>query len=233
MCWWTVARRDIISTTPLSPDFGTDWMSTRCWTCHEKSQPPGGEELNGTAQGVLRGHVIDDKGVRRLIQLSSPIAPGLGRNLFSVKQAARNDVVSVADMTNPMLETHNHTFPLQELGHNLYSFSLDLDGSDNGPELVMQAAAKANLCHRRLGHLNRKSLNLLKNLDNNGLSFDGLVPNCNVCAVGKITSTCWKQRYFTRTLTMQTKPYNLCSVTPPFPRKIASKTISKNGTPTV
>ena len=59
-----------------------------CWTCHEKSQPPGGWELNGTAQGVLRGHVIDGKGVRRIIQLSCLIVPGLGRSLFSVKQAA-------------------------------------------------------------------------------------------------------------------------------------------------
>ena len=49
----------------------------------------------------------------------------------------------------------------------------------------MQAAANANLWHRRLGHLNRKSLSLLKNLDNNGVSFDGPVPDCDVCAVGK------------------------------------------------
>ena len=75
-------------------------------------------------------------------------------------------------MTNPRLETHNHTFPLQELGHVLYFFSLDLAGSSNGPQLAMQAAANANLWHRQLGHLNRKSLSLLKNLDNNGVSFD-------------------------------------------------------------
>ena len=85
-----------------------------------------GGGLNSTAQGVLRGHVIDDKGVRRLIQLSCLIVPGLGRNLFSVKQAARNGVVCMFDMTNPRLETHNHTFPLQDLGHDLYYFSLDL-----------------------------------------------------------------------------------------------------------
>ena len=85
-----------------------------------------GGGLNGTAQGVLRGHVIDDKGVRRLFRLSCLIVPGLGRNLFSVKQAARYDVMSIFDMTNPRLGTHNHTFPLQDLGHDLYYFSLDL-----------------------------------------------------------------------------------------------------------
>ena len=49
----------------------------------------------------------------------------------------------------------------------------------------MQAAANANLWHRRPRHLNRRSLSLLTNLDNNGLSFDGPVPDCDVCAVGK------------------------------------------------
>ena len=145
----------------------------------------GGGETNGTAQGVLRGHVIDDKGVRRLIQLSCLIAPGLGRIRFSVKQAARNGVVSISDMTNPRLETHDRTCPLQELGHDLYYFSLDLAGCGNGSKLAMQAASNINLWHRRLGHLNRKSSSLLKNLDNNGVSFDGPVPDCDVCAVGK------------------------------------------------
>ena len=42
-----------------------------------------------------------------------------------------------------------------------------------------------NLWHGRLGHLNRKSLDLLKNLDNNVVSFDGPVPDCDVCAVSK------------------------------------------------
>lgn len=50
--------------------------------CREKSPPPGGGQLNGIAQRVLRGHVIDDKGVRCLIQLSRLVVPGLGRNLF-------------------------------------------------------------------------------------------------------------------------------------------------------
>ena len=44
----------------------------------------------------------------------------------------------------------------------------------------MQAAANATLWHWRLGQLNRKSLSLLKSLDNNGVSFDGPVPDCDV-----------------------------------------------------
>ena len=36
-----------------------------------------------------------------------------------------------------------------------------------------------------MGNLNRKSLNLLKKVNNNGVSFDGTVPNCDVCTVGR------------------------------------------------
>ena len=49
----------------------------------------------------------------------------------------------------------------------------------------MQAAGTTTLWHRRMRHLNRKSLDLLKKVNNNGVSVDGTVPDCNVCAVGK------------------------------------------------
>ena len=35
--------------------------------------------------------------------------------MFSTKQAARNGVVTIFDMTKPRLETLDHIFPLQEL----------------------------------------------------------------------------------------------------------------------
>ena len=92
---------------------------------------------------MLKGHVVDDKGVQWSIQRSCLTVPGLGRNLFSVKQAARNCLVSIFGMTNPKLETHNHTFPPKELGS--YSFSLDVAGGGNGPELGIKAAANATL----------------------------------------------------------------------------------------
>ena len=145
----------------------------------------GGHQLEGAGQGLLRGHIIDAQVVQRLIQISELIVPGLGRNLFSAKQASRNGVVSIFDKYNPRLEANNFTLPLQELENDLYFFSLDLISRSSAPELAMQAAATATLWHRRMGHLNRKSLDLLKEVNNNGVSFDETVPNCDVCAVGK------------------------------------------------
>ena len=123
--------------------------------------------------------------MQRLVQISVLIVPGLGRNLFSVKQASRNGVVSIFDKYNPRLEANNFTLPLQELENDLYFFSLDLVSGSSAPELAMQAAATATLWHRRMGHLNRKRLDLLKKANNNGVSFDGTVPDCDVCAIWK------------------------------------------------
>ena len=113
------------------------------------------------------------------------VVPGLGCNLFSVKQASRNGVVSIFDKCNPRLGANNFTLPLQELENDLYFFSLDLFSGRNAPEPAMQAATTATLWHRRMGHLNRKSLDLLKKVNNNGVSFDGTMPDCDVYAVGK------------------------------------------------
>ena len=49
----------------------------------------------------------------------------------------------------------------------------------------MQSVTSTHLCHRRPGHLDSKSLDLLNILDNNRVSFDGAVTDCHVCAVGK------------------------------------------------
>ena len=135
----------------------------------------GGHQLEGADQGLLRGHIIDGQGVQHLIQISVLIVPGLGRNPFSVKQASRNGVVSIFDKYNPRLEANNFTLPLQELENDLHFFSMDLVSGSSAPELRMQAAATATLWHRWMRHLNRKSLDLLKKVDNNGVSFDG---NC-------------------------------------------------------
>ena len=111
----------------------------------------GGHRLKGAGRGLLRGHIIDVQGVQRLIQISVLIVPGLGRSLFSIKQASRNGVVFMFDKHNPRLEINNFTLALQELENYLYLFSLALVSGSSAPELPMQAAATATLWHRRMG----------------------------------------------------------------------------------
>lgn len=49
----------------------------------------------------------------------------------------------------------------------------------------MEVAAVTTLWHRRPGHLNRKNPNLLKTADNDGVSFNWIVRDCDVCTLGE------------------------------------------------
>ncbi|CAM9432410.1 unnamed protein product, partial [Sphacelaria rigidula] len=42
----------------------------------------GGHQLAGVGEGLLRGHIKDDEGINRLVQISSLVVPDFGRNLF-------------------------------------------------------------------------------------------------------------------------------------------------------
>lgn len=75
-----------------------------------------------------------------MIHLLCLVVPGLGRNLFSVKQGMCNVVISIFNTNNPTLEADKFTFPLQEQGYGLYSFSLNLTDGSSGTELAVQAA---------------------------------------------------------------------------------------------
>ena len=63
-------------------------------------------------------------------------------------------------------------------------FDLSAD-SHGGKKLAMNAVTNAQLWPRRLGHLNKKSLELMQRRDGKGVAIDGSIDNCNVCAVGK------------------------------------------------
>ena len=80
-------------------------------------------------------------------------------NLFSVKTATRNYIVSIFDRENPRLEAFGVTLPLRGKQDDLYSPVLDLSADAFGAtELAMNAVFNVQLWHRRLGHLNRRSL---------------------------------------------------------------------------
>ena len=78
------------------------------------------------------------------------------------------------------------TLPLRGEQDDLYSFMLDLSADTYGTtELAMNAVSNAQLWHQRLGHLNRRSLELMQRHNGNGITFEGTIADCDVCAVGK------------------------------------------------
>ena len=145
-----------------------------------------GAILNGTAEGVLQGLVVDDNGNQILVRVDIVVVPGIGRNLFSVMTAGKKGIATIFDYENPRLEGFNVTAPLRSESGDLYSFVLDLNADRYGAkELAMNAVADAQVWHRRLGHLHAQSLDILRKRDGAGIAFEGAISDCDVCAVGK------------------------------------------------
>ena len=142
--------------------------------------------LDGTAEGVLQGLITDDCGEQHLARIAILMVPGIGRNLFPVKTAARKGIVSIFDVNKPRLEAGDITVPLRGENDELDSFKLDLSADGYaGKELAMNVMTNAQGWHRRLGHLNKRSLEPMNRKNGNGVAFDRSIADRDVCAVGK------------------------------------------------
>ena len=82
-------------------------------TTPRKILTAGGAMLDGTAEGVLQDLVTDDNGNQILVGVDIVGVPGIGRNRFLVRTAAKKGIVTVFDYENPRLEGFNVTVPLR------------------------------------------------------------------------------------------------------------------------
>ena len=112
------------------------------------------------------------------------MVPGLGKSLFSVAMSSGTGVVTVFDSVRPRLEMWSVVLPMEPLGDDwtLYSFSMDLVRDSAGAAL---RAESADLWHRRIGHINSKSMAVLRGVPDNGVEYGGDVLACDVCPIGK------------------------------------------------
>ena len=70
----------------------------------------------------------------------------------------------------------------EKTGNFLCSIKVELGG---GPGRRAMQAESANLWHRGMGHINRKSMDVLRRMPGSGVDYNGDVQACDVCAVGK------------------------------------------------
>ena len=59
---------------------------------------------------------------------------------------------------------------------------MDLGG---GPGGFAMRAESADRWHQRMGHINRKSMDVLRRMTGSGVDYNGDIQACDVCAVGK------------------------------------------------
>ena len=155
-------------------------------TTPRKILTAGGALLDGTAEGILQGLVTDNHEEQHLARIAILTVPSIGCKLFSVKSATRKGVVFIFDFDNPGLELSGITVPLHAEDNDLYSLVFDLSADNHGgKELATNAMTNAQLWHRRLGRLNKRSLELMQRRKGNGVTFDGSTDHCDICVVGK------------------------------------------------
>ena len=146
----------------------------------------GNHVLEGIGTGTLHGTVKDGHGRKTAINFSAFVVPGLGRNLFSVHTAVTKGVVTVFDSVNPRFEIGNTVIHLKPPSppNDLYSFSMDFAFTVDAAGVALRTESAA-LWHRRIGHINTRSMDILRKEKGNGVEYTGDLPTCDVCALGK------------------------------------------------
>ena len=146
----------------------------------------GDHVLERIGTGTVHGTVKDGHGRKTAINFSAFVVPGLGRNLFSVHTSVTKGVVAVFDSVNPRFEIGNTVIPLKPPSppNNLYSFSMDFNSTVDAAGVALRTESAA-LWHRRVGHINTRSMDILRKEKRNGVEYTGDLPTYDVCALGK------------------------------------------------
>ena len=131
--------------------------------------------LKGVTRGTIFGAVTDDNGIDRRVSFRVVLVPDLGTNLFSMTAAMQKGVATFCHTVNPKLESGDVVIPMQTCGVDDETgkrtcFMEVKQGGGAGGQMVLGRASdglvltseSAALWHRRMGHINHKSLDVLR-----------------------------------------------------------------------
>ena len=87
----------------------------------------------------------------------------------------------------PRMELDDIVLPMnllrtdEKTGKLLCSIKVELGG---GPRGLALRGESSNMWHRRVGHINRKSMDVLRRMPGSGVDYNGNIQACDACAVG-------------------------------------------------
>ena len=154
--------------------------------------------LKGVTTGTIFGAVTNDNGNDRRVSFRVVSVPELGTSLFSVTAAVQKGVGTLFHPANSRLESGDVVIPMQTCGVNdatgklMCSIEVKLGGGAGGqmvlgraPDGLALTSESAELWHRRMGHINHKSLDVLNKKPASGVDYTGDLKNCSTCPLGK------------------------------------------------
>lgn len=159
------------------------------------------------------------KGVRLILEAGNPHLE-VGDYIIPLKQATRDMGMCSLDIefqaasrerAAPTMPTP-HAFPEDR------AFGKpDAASCDDGLGVAYAATVNANTWHRRLGHLNFRSMDLLRKKEGNGVDFADSMSPCDICAISKSRQLAHPKKTTRKTTAPMQLVYtdNMGQITPP------------------
>ncbi|CAN0558936.1 unnamed protein product, partial [Ectocarpus sp. 12 AP-2014] len=164
----------------------------------------GESQLKGTATGILHCTVKDNRGQQLRVRIQGLIVPGLRRNIFSPNSLLKKGLRCVVEESTPHLTIQGKVIPLTQNPRDQGMCTLDITFEQN----VQPSGTKSLVAHqkqsqthtanavcftlvsadtwdRRLGHLNARSLGILRKDTGTGVDYRDNLSPCGVCHIAK------------------------------------------------
>ena len=155
----------------------------------------GHHTLEGIGTGTTNGSVTDQDGNEHHMELSGTNLPRFGQHMLSVSAATSMGIVAVLDTAKPRLDRNgDNPASTARRRHQLYLFSLWLYNEDKYRSLRTETFDPLAPPHRRMGHINSRSLDILSKVNRNGLNCNGDGTACDACAIGKNAQQAYRNR---------------------------------------
>ncbi|CAB1109266.1 unnamed protein product [Ectocarpus sp. CCAP 1310/34] len=164
----------------------------------------GGSQLKGTATGILHCTVKDNRGQQLRVRIQGLIVPGLGRNIFSPTSLLKKGLRCVVEESTPHLPIQGKVIPLTQDPRDQGMCTLDITFEQNvqpsgtkslvphqkqsqthTANAVCFTLVSADTWHRRLGHLNARSLDILTKDTGTRVDYRDSLSPCGVCQIAK------------------------------------------------
>ncbi|CAN0281850.1 unnamed protein product, partial [Ectocarpus fasciculatus] len=142
----------------------------------------GESQLKGTATGILHCTVKDNRGQQLRVRIQGLIVPGLGRNIFSPTSLLKKGLRCVVEESTPHLTIQGKN--VQPSGTKSL-MTHQKRSQTHTSNAVCFTLVSADTWHRRLGHLNARSLDILRKDTDTGVDYRDNLSPCGVCQIAK------------------------------------------------
>ena len=183
----------------LIPNLKTRMREFKTLSTPREITTAGKHTLHGIGTGIISFTIRDNHGTQLPVNMRALMVPGLGRNIFAPTAELRNGVRFVLEK-KPYLTIRGTVIPLKEDPRDQGMCSLDITfqrdshgvlgksegvSPDSGSGVVYTATTSASVWHRRLGHMNPRNMEVLRNKKGNGVEYTGTISGCDICSVTK------------------------------------------------